>query len=63
MKSSELEYELPCQFDPKTKQWLFDETITWDEVSEGGLGPRPGAKAEPVPSVALGYESADGEMT
>jgi ring-1,2-phenylacetyl-CoA epoxidase subunit PaaA len=30
----ELEYELPCQFDPKTKQWLFDETITWDEVWE-----------------------------
>ena len=30
----DLEYELPCQFDPEAKRWLFDETISWDEVWE-----------------------------
>jgi ring-1,2-phenylacetyl-CoA epoxidase subunit PaaA len=30
----ELEYELPCQFDPDGKRWRFDETITWDDVWE-----------------------------
>ncbi|HUP19013.1 MAG TPA: Phenylacetic acid catabolic protein [Gemmatimonadota bacterium] len=30
----EVEYELPCQFDPDAKRWLFDEPITWDEVWE-----------------------------
>jgi ring-1,2-phenylacetyl-CoA epoxidase subunit PaaA len=28
----DLEYELPCQFDPEAKRWLFDETISWDDV-------------------------------
>ena len=28
----ELEYELPCQYDPDEKRWRFEETITWDEV-------------------------------
>lgn len=27
-----LEYELPCQFDPDAKRWLFDEPISWDAV-------------------------------
>jgi ring-1,2-phenylacetyl-CoA epoxidase subunit PaaA len=27
-----LEYELPCQFDPDAKRWLFDEPISWDQV-------------------------------
>ena len=30
----ELEYELPCQFDPQAKRWLFDESITWEAVWE-----------------------------
>ncbi|CAN5335336.1 1,2-phenylacetyl-CoA epoxidase subunit A [soil metagenome] len=30
----EVEYELPCQFDPDEKRWLFEEPITWDEVWE-----------------------------
>jgi ring-1,2-phenylacetyl-CoA epoxidase subunit PaaA len=30
----EVEYELPCQFDPTTKRWLFDEPISWDQVWE-----------------------------
>jgi len=28
----ELEYELPCQYDPEAKRWLFDETLTWEQV-------------------------------
>jgi ring-1,2-phenylacetyl-CoA epoxidase subunit PaaA len=28
----EVEYDLPCQFDPDEKRWLFDEPITWDAV-------------------------------
>ncbi|MFQ5890249.1 MAG: Phenylacetic acid catabolic protein [Gemmatimonadota bacterium] len=28
----ELEYELPCQYDPDERRWLFDEPITWEEV-------------------------------
>ncbi|HET6360846.1 MAG TPA: Phenylacetic acid catabolic protein, partial [Gemmatimonadota bacterium] len=27
-----LEYELPCEFDPDAKRWLFDQPITWDQV-------------------------------
>ena len=30
----ELTYELPCQYDPKARHWLFDETITWKQVFE-----------------------------
>jgi len=30
----ELEYELPCQYDPGTKRWLFEETLTWEQVFE-----------------------------
>ncbi|MFQ5746953.1 MAG: Phenylacetic acid catabolic protein [Gemmatimonadota bacterium] len=28
----ELEYELPCRWDADDRRWLFDETITWEEV-------------------------------
>ena len=27
-----LEYDLPCEFDPEAKRWLFDEPITWEAV-------------------------------
>ncbi|MFQ5689129.1 MAG: Phenylacetic acid catabolic protein [Gemmatimonadota bacterium] len=30
----ELEYELPCQYDPDERRWLFGETITWEQVFE-----------------------------
>ncbi|MCE2422978.1 MAG: phenylacetate-CoA oxygenase subunit PaaI [Gemmatimonadetes bacterium] len=28
----ELLYELPCQYDPEQRRWLFDETLTWKQV-------------------------------
>lgn len=37
----ELEYELPCQFDPDDKCWLFDEPISWDQVWERWRGRGP----------------------
>ena len=30
----DLEYELPCEFDPDAKRWLFDQPITWEQVFE-----------------------------
>ena len=30
----DLEYELPVEFDEKEKRWLFDRSITWDQVFE-----------------------------
>ncbi len=30
----ELTYELPCQYDPEERRWLFDETLTWQQVFE-----------------------------
>jgi ring-1,2-phenylacetyl-CoA epoxidase subunit PaaA len=29
-----LDYELPCEFDPGEKRWLFDQPITWERVFE-----------------------------
>ena len=29
-----LEYDLPCEFDPNEKRWLFDQPITWERVFE-----------------------------
>jgi ring-1,2-phenylacetyl-CoA epoxidase subunit PaaA len=29
-----LEYDLPCEFDPEAKRWLFDQPITWEQVWE-----------------------------
>ncbi|MBA2564440.1 MAG: phenylacetate-CoA oxygenase subunit PaaI [Gemmatimonadetes bacterium] len=29
-----LEYDLPCEFDPVAKRWLFDQPITWERVFE-----------------------------
>jgi ring-1,2-phenylacetyl-CoA epoxidase subunit PaaA len=37
----EVEYELPCEFDPDEKRWLFDEPITWDQVWERWRGRGP----------------------
>jgi ring-1,2-phenylacetyl-CoA epoxidase subunit PaaA len=37
----ELEYELPCQYDPDQRRWLFDETLTWDQVFERWKGRGP----------------------
>lgn len=37
----ELEYELPCQYDPEERRWLFDETITWEQVFERWKGRGP----------------------
>ena len=31
---AELDFELPCQYDPDERRWLYDEHITWDEVWE-----------------------------
>jgi len=28
----ELEYELPCEWDADERRWLFDATITWEQV-------------------------------
>jgi ring-1,2-phenylacetyl-CoA epoxidase subunit PaaA len=28
----ELEYELPCAWEPDERRWLLDETITWEQV-------------------------------
>jgi ring-1,2-phenylacetyl-CoA epoxidase subunit PaaA len=28
----ELDYELPCQYDEQARKWLFDETLTWEQV-------------------------------
>jgi len=36
-----LEYDLPCQFDPAEKRWLFDKPISWDEVWERWRGRGP----------------------
>jgi ring-1,2-phenylacetyl-CoA epoxidase subunit PaaA len=27
-----IEYEVPVQYDPQAKRWLFDEPITWEQV-------------------------------
>jgi len=45
-----LEYDLPCQFDPADKRWLFDEPISWDEVWERwrGRGPMNGRYTEMI---------------
>jgi ring-1,2-phenylacetyl-CoA epoxidase subunit PaaA len=37
----DLEYELPCEFDPDQKRWLFEETITWEQVWERWRGRGP----------------------
>ncbi len=37
----DLEYELPCEFDPEEKRWLFEETITWEQVWERWRGRGP----------------------
>jgi ring-1,2-phenylacetyl-CoA epoxidase subunit PaaA len=37
----DLEYELPCEFDPAEKRWLFEETITWEQVWERWRGRGP----------------------
>jgi ring-1,2-phenylacetyl-CoA epoxidase subunit PaaA len=37
----EVEYELPCEFDPDEKRWLFDEPITWERVWERWRGRGP----------------------
>ncbi|MGH7589373.1 MAG: Phenylacetic acid catabolic protein, partial [Gemmatimonadota bacterium] len=37
----EVDYELPCEFDPDEKRWLFDEPITWDQVWERWRGRGP----------------------
>lgn len=37
----DLEYELPCEFDPDEKRWLFEETITWEQVWERWRGRGP----------------------
>ena len=37
----ELEYELPCQYDPDERRWLFEETLTWKQVFERWKGRGP----------------------
>jgi ring-1,2-phenylacetyl-CoA epoxidase subunit PaaA len=37
----DLEYELPCEFDPVEKRWLFEDTITWEQVWERWRGRGP----------------------
>ncbi|MGH7570597.1 MAG: Phenylacetic acid catabolic protein [Gemmatimonadota bacterium] len=37
----DLEYELPCEFDPDAKRWLFEETITWEQVWDRWRGRGP----------------------
>ena len=37
----ELDYELPCQYDPDERRWLFDEVITWEQVFERWKGRGP----------------------
>ncbi|MGH7551052.1 MAG: Phenylacetic acid catabolic protein [Gemmatimonadota bacterium] len=37
----DLEYELPCEFDPDEKRWLFDDTITWEQVWDRWRGRGP----------------------
>jgi ring-1,2-phenylacetyl-CoA epoxidase subunit PaaA len=37
----DLEYELPCEFDPAEKRWLFEDTITWEQVWERWRGRGP----------------------
>ncbi len=37
----DLEYELPCEFDPEQKRWLFEERITWEQVWERWRGRGP----------------------
>jgi len=37
----ELQYELPCQYDPAERRWLFDETLTWKQVFERWKGRGP----------------------
>ncbi|HWP38523.1 MAG TPA: Phenylacetic acid catabolic protein [Gemmatimonadales bacterium] len=29
-----IDYPFPCQYDPETKRWLFDQPLTWDQVFE-----------------------------
>ncbi len=38
---AELEFELPCQYDPDAKHWLFNEPIGWGEVFERWKGRGP----------------------
>ena len=38
---AELEFELPCQYDPEEQRWLYDEHITWDQVWERWRGRGP----------------------
>ncbi|MDP2480022.1 MAG: Phenylacetic acid catabolic protein [Candidatus Palauibacterales bacterium] len=37
----ELEFEFPCQYDPDARRWLFEDTITWDEVWDRWRGRGP----------------------
>ena len=37
----ELEFEFPVQYDPGVKRWLFDETISWDQVWDRWRGRGP----------------------
>lgn len=37
----ELDYELPCPYDPDERRWLFDEPISWEEVFERWKGRGP----------------------
>ncbi len=37
----ELDFELPCQYDPDERRWLYDEHITWDEVWDRWRGRGP----------------------
>jgi ring-1,2-phenylacetyl-CoA epoxidase subunit PaaA len=27
-----IDYSFPCQYDAQEKRWLFDESLTWDQV-------------------------------
>jgi ring-1,2-phenylacetyl-CoA epoxidase subunit PaaA len=27
-----IDYPFPCQYDPDSKQWLFDEPLSWEQV-------------------------------
>jgi ring-1,2-phenylacetyl-CoA epoxidase subunit PaaA len=45
-----LEYELPCEFDPSEKHWLFDQVLTWEQVFDRWKrrGPMNGLYAEMI---------------
>ena len=55
----ELEYELPCAWDPDERRWLFDETITWEQVFDRwkGRGPMNEAYVESVRRSRFDVES------